>query len=204
MSEHEITSLSSSEQQQGDWDVQYREGTPPWETNRPAAELVRLVEQGVLKPCTTLELGCGTGANAIYLAKKGFEVTAVDWSATAIERARTRAERDDALLRIVLDDIFDFCRRAGTFDLVFDAGFYHFIRRKELSRFLDLLWHITRPESYYLTLAGAADETSQGGPPQVSEDDLRWELGRCSSWFRSARFASRVPAMNADTRGGPA
>jgi len=171
-------SLTPSPFRLPDWDLQYREGTPPWETGRPAAELVGLVEEGRLKPCPTLELGCGTGANAVYLAKRGFEVTAADCSPTAIERARTRAQRQGALLRIVLDDVFDFVGTCGCFDLVFDVGFYHFVRRVELSRFLDLLWRVTYPGSYYFTLAGNAGEQAEGGPPQVSEEEIRGELGR--------------------------
>ena len=177
-----------------DWDLLYREGTPPWETGLPADELVRLVEEKTLKPCRVLEIGCGTGANAIYLAKRGFEVTAVDMSPTAIERARTRCEQHDALLRIVLDDIFTFSKNSGTFDLVFDGGFYHFIRQTDLGRFLDLLWRVTYPGSLYLTLAGAAGETAPGGPPQVSEEQMRWELGRLFECVavRPFRFASPV------------
>ena len=80
-------------------------------------------------------MGCGTGANAIYLAKAGFEMTAVDSSPTALERARVRAEREDALLRLVFADAFEFGQTAGQFDLVFDVGLYHFIRHTDLERF---------------------------------------------------------------------
>jgi SAM-dependent methyltransferase len=177
-----------------DWDLLYRESTPPWETGEPTDELVRLVEEKVLKPCTVLELGCGTGANAIYLAKRGFEVTAVDMSPTAIERARTRCEQSGALLRIVLDDVFSFVKNSGSFDLVFDCGFYHFIRQIDLSQFLDLLWRVTYPGSLYLTLSGAAGETAPDGPPQVSEEQMRRELGRLFECVvvRPFRFASLV------------
>jgi DNA-binding beta-propeller fold protein YncE len=58
----------------------------------------------------------------VYLARRGFEVTAVDSSPTAVERARTRAEQTGALLRIVLGDVFEFGETCGPFDLVFDAA----------------------------------------------------------------------------------
>ena len=93
-----------------------------------------------LRPARTLELGCGTGADAIYLAARGFEMTAVDSSPIAIERARARAEREDALLRLVLADAFEFGQTAGQFELVFDVGLYHYIRHTDLDRFVDLLW----------------------------------------------------------------
>jgi len=162
----------------GHWESLYRQGTPAWDSGLPAEELVRVLDEGPLCPCRVLELGCGTGANAIYLTRRGFEVTAVDISPTAVERARVRAELEGALPRFVQADVFKFVATAGQFDLVFDAGFYHFIRMTDLDRFLDLLWRVTRPGSYYLTLAGAPGETAQGGPPQVSEEEVYRELGR--------------------------
>ena len=161
-----------------DWDAVYRRGTPPWDSGRPASELVRLVDQGVLRPCSVLELGCGTGADAIYLAQHKFDVTAVESSPIALERARNRAQQQDTLVRFVLDDVFDFAQEAGQFDLVYDGGFYHFIRRGQLDRLLDLLWRVTRPDSYYLAIAGGVRKKNGDGPPQVSEKEIRAELGR--------------------------
>jgi methyl halide transferase len=175
-----------------DWDTVYREGTPPWEIGRPAAELVRVLDENIIRPGTALELGCGTGADAIYLAQHGFEVTAVDGSAMAIERARVRAEHEDALLRLVQADALKFCLGAGQFDLVYDAGFYHYVRLVNLAGLLDVLWRVTRPGSFYLTLAGAAGETAEGGPPQVSEKEIYDELGRLFEFVhvRPYRFES--------------
>jgi cyclopropane fatty-acyl-phospholipid synthase-like methyltransferase len=142
----------------------------------------------------TLELGCGTGADAVFLAQRGFEVTAVDFSPTAIERARTRAEQSGAVLRIVLDDVFEFAEHCGPIDLIYDCGFYDYVRRTQLARFLDLLWRLTRPGSLYFTLAGSADETAEGGPPRVSEEEIRLELGRLFDFvhLRPFRFESRL------------
>ena len=63
------------------------------------------------------------------MVRRGLEVTAVDSSPTAIERARVRAEMEDSLPRFVLADFFEFAQTAGTFDLVYDAGFYHYVRQ---------------------------------------------------------------------------
>jgi len=161
-----------------DWEEMYRRGTPSWDTGRPAAELARVLDEGLLRPGSVLELGCGTGADAILLAHRGFEVTAVDSSPLAIERARVRAEQVGVLPRFVLADVFDFGPKAGRFDLIYECGFYHFIRRVALERYLDLLWRITRPGSHFFALIGAPGETDEAGPPQVSEDEIYQELGR--------------------------
>jgi len=179
-----------------DWDAMYRAGTPPWDTGCPSRELMSLVEAGRIRPCTTLELGCGTGANAVYLARRRFEVTAIDGSPLALERARLRAEQSSALIRFVLADVFDFARHAGRFEFVYDVGFYHFARQNDLPRFLDLLWWTTQPGSYYLTLAGNTSESNEGGPPQVSEEEIRDELGRLFEVveLRPFRFESSARA----------
>ncbi len=175
-----------------DWDILYRQGTPPWETGKPAAELVRVLDQGLVPTGSVLELGCGTGADAILLAQRGFELTAIDSSPTALERTRFRAEQEDVLARFVLADAFEFAATAGQFDLVYDAGFYHFIRQNQLAQFVDLLWRVTRPGSFYLALIGSTEEPAEGGPPQVSEKQIRHELGRLLDFvhLRPFRFES--------------
>ncbi len=179
-----------------DWDTAYREGTPPWDVGRPHAELARVLDEYRLKPQTVLEVGCGTGADAIVLARRRFEVTAVDCSPIAIERARLRAEQSDALLRFVLDDVFTFGRTAGQFDLVYDAGMYHSIRHTDLERYLDILWRVTRPGSHYLCLAGAPVEVvDDNGPGQITEDEIHNELGRLFEFvhLRPTRLESANP-----------
>lgn len=76
------------------WDARYRtEQRPTWDTGRPSSELKRLVEQTTLRTGRVLELGCGTGVNAVYLARQGFEVTAIDLAPTALQIAEERARK---------------------------------------------------------------------------------------------------------------
>ncbi|NUP58804.1 MAG: class I SAM-dependent methyltransferase [Pseudarthrobacter sp.] len=68
------------------WDERYRTKPRLW-SGKPNPQLVR--EAGGLRPGKALELGCGEGADAIWLAQQGWTVTAVDVSAVALERARS-------------------------------------------------------------------------------------------------------------------
>ncbi len=59
------------------YEVIYRYFRAPWDT-APREELVSLVEGGQIKRCRAIDLGCGIGENAVYLARRGFGVTGVD------------------------------------------------------------------------------------------------------------------------------
>ncbi|GGK51950.1 class I SAM-dependent methyltransferase [Nocardia camponoti] len=100
------------------WEEFYRDRPQIW-TGNPNALLVREVSD--LTPGTALDLGCGEGGDAIWLAERGWKVTAVDVSPTAIERGKTRAAGLD-ITWAAHDLQHDFPE--GTFDLV-SAQFLH-------------------------------------------------------------------------------
>lgn len=80
--------MTETTQTQAFWDDFYRAG-PVW-SGRPNVLLVREVE--ALPPGTALDLGCAEGADAVWLARRGWHVTGVDVSATALRRAAVHAE----------------------------------------------------------------------------------------------------------------
>jgi SAM-dependent methyltransferase len=111
------------------YDLLYGIGAP-WD-GPPRAELVELVESGVLTPARlppgrAIDLGCGTGANVRYLARHGFEVTGVDFSPVALRIARERATADGtpAAIRFVKGDLTagGIPGVEGPFDLLVDYG----------------------------------------------------------------------------------
>ncbi|KUL24629.1 class I SAM-dependent methyltransferase [Streptomyces regalis] len=98
------------------WEARYRDGGRLW-SGRPNSLLVR--EASGLEPGSALDLGCGEGADAVWLASRGWQVTGVDISHTALERAAlhaTEAGLSDrtAWERHVLGETFP----KGSFDLV--------------------------------------------------------------------------------------
>jgi SAM-dependent methyltransferase len=63
------------------------EGQPPWDIGGPQPEIVRLAEEGAIRG-VVLDVGCGTGENALYLDGRGCDVWGIDFIPKAIERAR--------------------------------------------------------------------------------------------------------------------
>jgi 2-polyprenyl-3-methyl-5-hydroxy-6-metoxy-1,4-benzoquinol methylase len=87
--------------------------------------LVELFERPGFRPGRVLELGCGDGVNAVFMAGRGSSVTAVDVSKTALEMARAKQREAGVEVDWVEGDVFDLDPGAGPFDLIFDRGLLH-------------------------------------------------------------------------------
>jgi SAM-dependent methyltransferase len=159
-----------------DFAERYASGNTPWDSGRPDEELLRVLESGRLTGKTVLEFGCGTGTNAIELARRGFEVTAVDIVDKAIQSARAKAHQAKVTVDFRVADTLN-GDVSGSYDVLFDRGVYHCLRTVDLKRFQDFLKRVTRRGSWWLSLAGNAKEKHDPGPPVVHEHEIRAELG---------------------------
>jgi methylase of polypeptide subunit release factors len=74
------------------WNDSYASGVPPWDTGLPEPLLVEFITSADVAPVRTLEIGAGTGTNAIWLAERGFDVLGVDVSPLAVEKAHAKME----------------------------------------------------------------------------------------------------------------
>lgn len=153
----------------------YATGDTPWDSGVPSAELVRVLEAGSLPGKTVLEIGCGTGTNAIEFARRGYRVTAVDLVDAAVKRAREKARRGRVAVDFRVGDATKM-ELSGPYDVVFDRGAYHGIRTRDLAGFRKMLERVTRPGTRWLCLAGNAKEPMENGPPVVHEREFRAEL----------------------------
>ena len=172
------------------WEERYEKGDTPWDTGHPSTELQRVVAEERIEPCPAIEMGCGTGTNAVWLAAQGFDVTAVDVSPRAIERARARAAAAGVRVRFLTADVLDPADLGGPYEFFFDRGCYHVARRIDAPRYVRTLFEVTQPGSLGLVLAGNAREPQDPGPPVVTEAELRQELGQAFDviWLREFRF----------------
>ena len=175
MTEARRTSDDSAE-----WNQRYVDGRTPWDSGQPSRELERIVAEGWFDRCRVLELGCGAGTNAVLLASRGFDVTAVDFSPLAIERAEALARAARANVRFLVGDLRRLPDLGEPFPLVWDRGVYHHMRNVDLESFLGTLEKHVAAGGWYLTLAGNANETAPevDGPPRVDAVSIASELGR--------------------------
>jgi SAM-dependent methyltransferase len=170
------------------WEERYAKGDTPWDTGRPSSELQRVLAEEKVAPGRAVELGCGTGTNAVWLAQQGFDVTAVDLSPRAIGRAQQRAAAAGVRVHFLTADLLALPDLGDPFPFLFDRACYHVVRRLDAPAYLRTLERLTAPGSIGLVLAGNAREPHQPGPPVVSEEEIRAELGRPFEVVRLREF----------------
>ncbi|OIJ89973.1 class I SAM-dependent methyltransferase [Streptomyces colonosanans] len=105
----------------------YRDGKPPWDSGVTPPELVALMEgPDALTPGHVLELGCGTGTNAVYLARHGWRVAAIDLIDRAVRQAREKADAAGVDVTVLCGDAtrLDEVGVPGPYDLFFDLSCY--------------------------------------------------------------------------------
>jgi len=158
---------------QPDWNERYVDGFLPWDTGRPADHLVDLVEGGAVPVGRALEVGCGTGTNALWLAGRGYDVVAVDLAPAAIDQARAKAAGAPRCRFEVLDFLAAE-PPGGPFDLVFDRGCFHVFDDGDVrARFAARVAAALAPGGVWLSLIGSTEGAPRDvGPPRRSARDV--------------------------------
>ena len=106
----------------------YRLGFTPWDSGVSPPELKNLIEGAdARQPGKALDLGCGTGTNAIYMTQHGWQVTAIDFVPRAIAHAKAKAAAAKATPRLIVGDVtrLDALNIGDGYTLVFDLGCLH-------------------------------------------------------------------------------
>lgn len=181
--ETENSEIQSADQQsderQYDWEERYKQpNSAPWDSGLPAPELEEYfasLGQGNY-PKLVLEIGCGTGTNAIWMAGHGCAVTTTEIAPTALEAAQKKAAEANKQINFHLIDICETKPVAdGTQDFAFDRGVYHIIEKSKRQLFVERVATALKPGSLWLSISGCKDEYRENpdvGPPQLSAIEL--------------------------------
>lgn len=165
------------------------EGAPaptvvPWDIGQVQPRLAELEALGVITG-EVLDIGCGLGDNAIFLASKGHSVTALDGSPTAIERAKARAEKANATVTFDVADATELAGYENRFDTVVDSALYHCLDDGGRLAYAKALHRATRSGArLFMYCFGPGDVNGIDAPmASVPEDNIRdtltaagWEI----------------------------
>ncbi|MFN7995854.1 MAG: class I SAM-dependent methyltransferase [Bryobacteraceae bacterium] len=156
------------------WNEHYASGSLPWDTGQPEPVLVDFVSSGRVRPGPALEIGVGTGTNAIWMAECGFDVFGVDISPLAVERAQAKIEGRDLRCRFAVLDFLAAPAPDEPFQFVFDRGCFHvFDEPDERQRFAAQVAAALAPGGLWLSLVGSTEgPPREGGPPRRSAREI--------------------------------
>ena len=147
------------------WEQEYSvfHAIPSSLRNEPAKALVLFAELLDIEKKRVLEAGCGNGRNAVYLAKRGCEVTAVDFAEAALAETRKRANEAGvndmvSVERVDLSAVVPFV--SDSFDFVLDAyTFCHFLDKALATAFWTEMGRVARPDGRLMSIAFSTDDS---------------------------------------------
>jgi SAM-dependent methyltransferase len=168
-------------------------GRRRWDTGVSPPELERFVASH--PPGRALDVGCGTGTNAVYLARRGWEAVGVDFAGRAIAKARRRARDAGVTCTFVVGDVTRL-DLTGPFDLALDIGCLHSIAASGRTGYAAGLAQVVRPGGTFLLYAFAPGGAAVG----LTGQDVRGTFagafdvvgveegkGRPSAWYTLVR-----------------
>jgi SAM-dependent methyltransferase len=173
------------------WNARYAEGTTPWDTGVPSELLAAAVEQAGIAPCAALDIGCGTGTNAVWLAQRGFQVTGVDVASLAIEQANNRAAEAGVECRFLVGDFLTLALPRASFGFAFDRGCFHHCEDPESrAAFARRVAELLVEGGHWFSIIGSADGPPRDqGPPRRT---LREIVEAAEPWFEFLRVEATL------------
>jgi SAM-dependent methyltransferase len=167
-------------------------GSPPWDIGRPQREFVRLSDEGLVRG-DVVDVGCGTGENAMLFASSGSRVLGIDSAPLAIAKAKAKARLRESSAEFLVADALDLPNLKRTFDVATDCGLFHTFSDGERRLFAHGLSATLRPGGRYFMLCFSDREPADwGGPRRVTKDEIiqTFSNGWKVDSIRAARFES--------------
>ena len=185
--------------------LMYRLGLTPWDQSAIPSEVVRVVEgPAALPPGVALDIGCGTGRHAAYLAEHGWQVTAFDVSPRAVERAKQRsvsvrwhvAGLGETSVERVVESV------QGQVGLVLDVGCLHGLDEEGRRAWRATVNRVTAPDARVLLRAAPPSAARSITPRGIAPADVADLLG--TQWVRADSYSPgwslyrRTPSFDPD------
>ncbi|HEX9612793.1 MAG TPA: methyltransferase domain-containing protein [Candidatus Bathyarchaeia archaeon] len=176
------------------WEDAYKT-TPPWDIGRPQPAFVELVHAGELTKGLVLDIGCGTGENALYLAENGFSVVGIDLSNRAIAAAKEKAIERKLKVNFRIANALSLDFKNGYFDNAIDSGLFHTFNDNDRVDFASEIGRVLKQDGRYFMLCFSDKEpTNWGGPRRITKEEIETTFSPFFdiNYIRDAYFATRI------------
>ncbi|MFZ0006517.1 MAG: methyltransferase domain-containing protein [Methanoregula sp.] len=169
------------------------ENTPPWDIGHPQKEFIGLARNGEIKG-SVLDLGCGTGENALFYAEEGHEVYGIDSAPLAIHKAQEKSIQRGVHVHFIVLDALDLKKLNRTFDTATDSGLFHTLTDEDRPIFAENLAAVLHPGGTYFMLCFSELEPGSYGPRRVTKKEIQdsFSEGWIINYIRPAVFESRT------------
>ena len=144
-----------------------------WHHGEPNDQLKAAIESRS-EPGTALDMGCGSGNDSVYLAKRGWQVTAVDFMPPALEMTREYAEENDVSVRTVEADVVEW-KNDEQFDLVLDSGLMHNMDRAKILGYKRRILYWLKPDGDFVLAHWESRndlDRLNGGPRRATKEQI--------------------------------
>ena len=167
----------------GSWDDAYQHNRTPWDIGRPQPAILRLADAGELVE-PVLDSGCGSGEHSLLAATRGLEVTGVDISQLAVERARAKARGRGLAAEFIVGDVLalnQVDRLNPPFRTVIDAGCFHTFANADRPVYASSLAGVVEPGGALHLLCFSEHTPGTDGPRRVTQAEIQATFSR--DWF---------------------
>lgn len=172
------------------------EDRPSWDLGRPQRAVVELEEAGRIVG-SILDVGCGTGEHALYLAGRGHDVVGVDLAPRAIELARVKAAERGIPVDLRVRDALRADELGRTFDTAIDVGMFHTLSDEERPRYARSLHAAIVPGGRAFVLCWSERNAWGYGPRRVTQMELLGTFER--GWDIRVEASELETRLEADT-----
>jgi tellurite methyltransferase len=184
-----------------DYDRRYLEQDYYWgnEISKMAISILDLFPAKDSRP-RVLEIGCGEGTNAAFLAKNGYEVTAFDLSRAAIEKTNALAAQTEVQIKTFLADINDYVP-SENFDIVFSSGTLQYLLPEKRKQFINAIKSATCQGGIHV-LHTFAHKAYISTAPDAEDSENLWPSGKLLSFYQDWRIERFIEEIKSCTSSG--
>jgi SAM-dependent methyltransferase len=159
------------------WEESYRSGRTGWDIGMPTPVFQRLAESEIFSPGKMLVICAGRGYDARLFARRGFQVTAVDFADQAVKEMQSMLN-PDLSMEVIQADLFDLpAFMQAEFDYILEYTCFCAIDPQRRTDYIESVSSLLKPGGYYIALAFPIAQRTGGPPFLVTPDELIDPLG---------------------------